>query len=325
MKAIVYTAYGPPEVLSVKEIAQPAPGENEILIKIRAAAVTSADTAFRKGSPYSARLFTGIFSPKKTVLGTELSGEVIAIGKNVRRFRTGDQVFGCTGNGCGGHAEYIVLSEMAALAQKPANLTFAEAAGLCEALTALPFLRDKGAIRKGQKVLINGASGAVGSYAVQLARHFGAEVTAVCSAANEELVRKLGAAAVIDYTTADFTQGTERYDVIFDAVGKSSFRKCKAVLSPSGIYLSTVPTIGLLLRTLFTSRRKGRRAGFQATGLRPQTDRAKDLLFLKVLSENGQIRPVTDRIFPLEAAAEAHRYVETGRKKGNVVLTIEAH
>jgi NADPH:quinone reductase-like Zn-dependent oxidoreductase len=322
MKAIVYTAYGPPEVLRVKEIALPVPKENEMLIKIRAAAVTAADSAFRKGSPRFARLFTGIFGPRKTVLGTELSGEVVAVGKNVIRFKKGDQVFGCTGNGCGGHAEYIALPEMAALAQKPENLSFAEAAGLCEALTALPFLRDKGAIGRGQKVLINGASGAVGSYAVQLAKHFGAEVTAVCSAANKKLAQELGAAAVIDYATADFTKSTERYDIIFDAVGKSSFRKCKAILAPEGIYLSTVPSVGLLFRALFTSGSKGRKAGFQATGLRPHADRAKDLLFLKALSENGQVRPVIDHTFPLEKAADAHRYVDTGRKKGSVVLTI---
>jgi NADPH:quinone reductase-like Zn-dependent oxidoreductase len=324
MKAAVYRKYGAPSVVRIEETTAPVAGEKEVLIRIKAALVTSADSAFRQGKPFAARLFTGLFRPRKPVLGTELSGVIEAVGNNVTLFRVGDEVFAATGAQCGAHAEYIVLPESGALAKKPASVSFAEAAGLCEALTALPFLRDGGQIRPGQKVLINGASGSVGSYAVQLAKYFGAKVTAVCSSGNVEQAKMLGADEVIDYTKDDFTLSGRRYDIIFDAAGKSSFGRCKRLLEANGRYLSTVPSMGLLLHMALTSKSKTERAIFMATGLRPPAERAKDLAFIAMLTETGQLKPVVDRVWPFEQIAEAYAYVDTGRKKGNVAVSFGA-
>jgi NADPH:quinone reductase-like Zn-dependent oxidoreductase len=316
MKAIVYTKFGPPEVLQLREVEKPTPKANEVLIKIHATTILKEDPDMR-ASPG----FNGFLKPRHPILGQELAGEVAATGRDVTRFKPGDQVFGI--GMFGAYAEYKCMPEDGALALKPANLSYEEAASVPNgALTGLPFLRDKGKIHSGQTVLIYGASGSVGAAAVQLARYYGAEVTGVCSTANLEWIKSLGADHVIDYTQEDFTENGKTYDIIFDTVGKRSFSECKGSLTEEGIYLATVPTPVMMLQALWTAKRGGKKAKFVAAGLRPAREKTKDLVFLTELIEAGKIKPVIDRCYPLEQIVEAHRYVEQGHKKGNVVITV---
>ncbi len=317
MKAIVYTKFGPPEVLQLQEVEKPSPRANEVLIRICATTVVREDPDMR-ASPG----FNGFLKPGHPILGQELAGEIESIGRSVTRFQPGDQVFGF--DMFGAYAEYKCMPESGALAIKPANLSYEEAASIPNgALTALPFLRDKGKIQSGQTVVIYGASGSVGAAAVQLAKYYGAEVTGVCSTSNLEWVESLGADQVIDYTREDFTDNGKTYDAIFDTVGKRSFSQCKRSLTDEGIYLATVPTPIMMLQALWTAKCGSKKVKFVAAGLRPASEKIKDLVFLTTLIEAGKMKPVIDRRFPLEQAAEAHRYVEKGHKKGNVVMTVE--
>jgi NADPH:quinone reductase-like Zn-dependent oxidoreductase len=316
MKAIVYTKFGSPDVLHLQEVEKPTPKANEVLIKIYATAVTKEDPDMR-ASPG----FNGFLKPRNPILGQELAGEVEAIGRGVTRFKPGDQVFGM--DSFGAYAEYKCMPENGALAIKPANLSYEDAASVPNgALTALPFLRDKGKIQSGQTVLIYGASGSVGAAAVQLAKYYGAKVTGVCSTANLEMVKSLGADQVIDYTQEDFTENGKTYDIIFDTVGKRSFSQCKGSLTDEGIYLATVPTPVMMLQALWPARSGSKKVKFVAAGLRPAREKIKDLVFLTELIEAGKIKAVIDRRYPLEQTAEAHRYVEQGHKKGNVIITM---
>jgi NADPH:quinone reductase-like Zn-dependent oxidoreductase len=317
MKAIVYTKFGPPEVLHVQEVAKPAPKANEVLIKIYATTVVKEDPDMR-ATPG----FNGFLKPRNPILGQELAGEIEAIGKDVTRFKIGDQVFGF--DMFGAYAEYKCMPENGALSIKPVNLSYKEAASVPNgALTALPFLRDNGNIQSGQSVLIYGASGSVGSAAVQLAKYYWAKVTGVCSTPNLEWVKSLGADLVIDYTREDFTENGKTYDIVFDTVGKCSFSKCKGSLSDEGIYLTTVPTPAIMFQALWPAKCGSKKVKFVAAGLRPAREKVKDLVFLTNLIETGKIKPVIDRVYPLEQMAEAHRYVEKGHKKGNIAITVE--
>ncbi|MGB4842867.1 MAG: NAD(P)-dependent alcohol dehydrogenase [Ferruginibacter sp.] len=323
MKAIVYTKYGPPEVLQLKEVDKPVPKDNEVLVKIHATTVTATECTFRKGKPFFTRLFTGLTKPKITTLGEELAGEIEATGKDVKLFKPGDQVFGTAGPRFGANADYKCIPDDGVLAIKPGNATYEEAAASVDGfLTALPFLRDTGNIKNGDKVLINGASGSVGSAAVQVAKYFEAEVTGVCSAGNAALVKSIGADKVIDYKKEDFTKTGNTYDIIFDVVGNISFSRCKKSLTQKGIFLEASIGLGIFPHVLWTSLFASKKAKIAATGLRPPKERHKDLLLLKELMEAGKIKPVIDSTYPLEQIVNAHRYVDKGHKKGNVVITV---
>lgn len=322
MKAAVFVKYGPPEVVQIKEVEKPVPGDDEVLVKIKATTVTAVDYIFRSGKDTFARLATGVFKPKSNVLGSELSGIVESIGKDVTHFEKGDTVFADTNSGNDAHAEYICMPENGPLLRKPHNLTFEESAAVSYgALTALHFIRDNAKIENGTKVLIIGASGSVGTYSIQLAKYYGAEVAGVCSVANTDLIKSLGADKVIDYKTADFTKSGEKWDVIFDTVGKSSFSKSKRVLNPKGIFLTTYISLPILFQMIWTSVFGGKKAKIAFAGLRPTDEKAKNLKFIKELLEAGKLKPVIDRSYPFEQIVEAHRYVETGHKKGNVIIT----
>lgn len=318
MRSMVQMSYGPPEVIVLQEMPKPSPGDKELLIRIQAAKVGPSDCAFRKGDPFMIKLMYGLSRPRYAVGGTELAGVVEAVGKDVRHFKPGDRVLGMSVKNFGAFAEYKCLSEESPIAVIPDNLTFEEAVGVCDGgATALTFLRDKARLRKGQKVLINGASGAVGIYAVQLAKSFGAEVTGVCSGVNEGLVRKAGADFVTDYTQEDFAKADKVYDVVFDAVGKRSFSACKRVLTAKGAYLTTAPSLSVLLQMMWTSMFKGKRAIFATAGL---LQNKANLKLLMELAGNGTLNAVIDRRYPLERLPDAHEYVETERKKGNVII-----
>jgi NADPH:quinone reductase-like Zn-dependent oxidoreductase len=325
MKAIICTGYGPPEVLQLREVEKPVPGDNEVLIRVHATTVTSGDSRMRSFNvPLSywlpARIALGLRKPKTAILGSELAGEIEATGRNVKMFSKGDQVFAYPGHQGGGYAEYICLPENGCLAIKPANMTFEQATAIpFGGNTALHFLK-KGNLQSGQKVLIYGASGSVGTFAVQLARHYGAEVSGVCGATNLELVKSLGADKVFDYNSGDFIKNSETCDVIFDAAGKSPFSICSRCLKKDGIYLQTVATPAVMIRMKWASK-MSRQKLIGGTAV----PAIENLIFLKELVEAGKIKPVIDRCYPLEQIAEAHRYVEKGHKKGNVVITMDHH
>ncbi|MFI7128090.1 NAD(P)-dependent alcohol dehydrogenase [Nonomuraea sp. NPDC050153] len=324
MRAVTYRKYGTPDVLTVEDVQTPTPGDQDVLVKIHAAVVTATDATFRAGDPFYSRMFTGPVKPKAETLGGEFAGEVVAVGKDVTRFAVGDRVFGDTGPALGAHAEYVRVPEDGALAVMPTGLDYAQATAVLDGvLTALPFLRDHARLREGQEILINGAAGSVGAAAVQLARHLGARVTGVCSGAKRELVRSLGADEVIDYAEEDFTRSGRTYDVVFDAAGKSSFSRSKRVLNSGGVYLSTVPSPGILLQSFWTRKLGDKRAIIAFTGLRPTPDKAEDLRFLTQITEAGQMKPVIDGRYPLAEAADAHRRVDSGRKQGCVLITMD--
>ena len=322
MKAIVQTAYGPPEVLQFKEVVKPTPKHNEVLIKVYATTVTAGDSRLRGlNFPILPRLPQRMIGFIKTnkIPGMELAGEIESVGNDVTLFRKGDQVFASTGIYTGSYAEYVCLPEDGQVALKPTDMTYEEAATVpIGGLTALWFLRDKGNIQNGHKVLINGASGSIGTFAVQLAKYYGAEVTGVCSTTNLEFVKSLGADKVIDYTKKDFTESGETYDIILDAVSKSSFSRCKSSLKPRGFYLVTVPSLASILQMLWTSKVGSKKVIFGGEG-----GKTENLVFLKELIDSEKIKSVIDRIYPLEQTAEAHKYVDKGHKKGNVVITME--
>jgi NADPH:quinone reductase-like Zn-dependent oxidoreductase len=323
MKAIEYSKYGQPEVLQLIDVEKPLPKDNEILLKIHATTVTATECTFRKGEPFISRLFTGLKSPKIKRLGEELSGEIEAVGKNVKLFKKGDHIFGTAGPKFGANAEYICIPEDGVIAIKPSNMNSNEAAASIDGfLTSLPFLRDTGSIKSGQKVLIYGASGSVGSAAVQVAKFYGAEVTGVCSTTNVEMVKSIGADNVIDYTKEDFTKTKQTFDIIFDTVGKTSFSNCKSSLKKNGIFLESGIGFGIIPLVLWTSIFGGKKAKIAATGLRAPKERTKDLIFLKELMESEKIKPVIDKTYTLEQIAEAHRYVDKGHKKGNVAISV---
>ncbi len=325
MKAILHTKFGPPDELQLKEIEKPVRRDNEVLIKIHATTVTSTDCNIRnltfcpKAFKIPFRLFVlGIFRPRINILGSDLAGEIEVVGKDVKRFKEGDQVFGTSCNHFGAHAEYTCVPEDGVLAIKPANMTWEEAAAVfLAAHTALFYLRDLGNIQAGQKILIYGASGGIGTFAVQFAKYYGAEVTGVCSTTNLAMVKSLGADKVIDYTKEDFTRNGETYDLIFDAAGKTTFSRCKSSLKQKGVFLPVLPGLTDLVLILWTSMIGSKKV---KGGSAPE--RVEDLNFLKELIEAGKLRSVIDRSYPLEQTAEAFRYVEKGHKKGNVVITV---
>jgi NADPH:quinone reductase-like Zn-dependent oxidoreductase len=318
VKAVVIDNYGPPDVQRIEEVARPVPNEDEVLVKIYASTVTRSDTGIRAAKPFLIRLFFGLRRPKQRILGTELAGEIEAIGAAVTKFAVGDRVFGSTNAfRTGAHAEYIALSETAPIAHMPAGMTFDEAAAVTDGAVLALMCLEAAHVHKGQKMLIYGASGAIGTAGVQLAKYFEADVTAVCNTKNVELVRSLGADRVIDYMQEDFTKNGETYDAIFDAVGKHSFRRSKGSLKPGGAYVATDGFRNLFL-ALWTSRVGNKRALFPI----PPHYTQKNVLFIKSVIEAGKFRAVIDRRYPLEDIVEATKYVETQQKTGNVVLTM---
>jgi NADPH:quinone reductase-like Zn-dependent oxidoreductase len=323
MKAAVYERFGPPDVVEIREVEKPTIKDNDVLIKIRATTVSSGDWRARSldvpfGFKLLSRLLLGLFRPKQPILGSELAGDIEAVGKDVRKFNDGDAVFAHPGTSLGCHAEYRTMPEDGAVALKPANLTYEEAAALSfGGTTALDYLKEKGKIQRGEKVLIVGASGAVGTAAVQLAKHFGAEVTGVCSTANLELVKSIGADKVIDYTKEDFTKNGETYDIILDAAGAPSFSQCKGSLNEQGRLLMVVAGLPEMAQIPWASMTSSKKV---CAG--PAAERAEDVHLLKELAETGAFKPVIDRRYPLERIVEAHAYVDTGHKKGSVVISV---
>ena len=320
MRAVVHDRYGSPDVLRLEEVEQPVPKDDEVLIRVHATTVNRSDCGWRSGVPFFSRFFTGVRRPRRRILGSEFAGEIAAIGSSVSKFAVGDQVFGACGFGA--HAEYVCMRESRMIAHKPKGMSFQEAAAVCDGVVIAGACLKAADLRKGRSILIYGASGSIGTAAVQLARHSGAHVTAVCDTKHVELVKSLGADEVIDYTKDDFTKNGRRYDVVFDAVGKNSFRRCRRAISRGGTYIETdlgfmwhVPPLALLTRVshLFG----GRRVTMQIPKYAPE-----EILILKDLIEAGKYRAVIDSARPLEQIVEATKYVESGQKTGNLVITV---
>lgn len=319
MRAIVYKEYGPPEVAELVEVDKPTPKENEVLVKIHASTVNRTDCGFRSAEYFIVRFFSGLLRPINQILGCEFAGEIESIGRNVTSFKPGDRVFGFNEEKFGGHAEYMTIPENAAIDLIPEKLSYAEAAPLTEGVHYALFNLRSAKIKSGQKVLVNGGTGAIGSAAVQLAKYFGAEVTAVCHQNHVELLKTLGADEVIDYTRSDFTQVDKKFDIVFDAVGKSSFGKCKPILKDQGIYMST--EFGYMAQNPFlaiiTPLFGGKKVLFPLPSIKKE-----DVSFFKELAEKGKFKPLIDRSYPMDQIVEAYKYVETGQKIGNVVIEI---
>ena len=321
MKAIIYTKYGPPDVLQLKEVGKPAPKDNEVLVKVHAASVNPLDWHFMRGQPFLVRLMVGgLLKPKKKILGADIAGRVEAVGRNVKQFQPGDEVFG--GNGVGGFAEYVCVTENS-LALKPANISFEEAAAVpVAALTALQGLRDKGQSQPEQKVLINGAGGGVGTFAVQIAKSFGAQVTGVCSTMKLDMVRSIGADQVIDYTGEDFTQNRQRYDLILDAAAYRSISDYKRALSPKGIYVLVGGSMALMFRVMLVGPWLSMTGSKKMRTVMAKINK-KDLALMKELLEAGKVIPVIDRRYSLSEVPEAIKYLEEGHAQGKIVITVQ--
>jgi NADPH2:quinone reductase len=319
MKAIIYKKYGSPNVLEPFDAEKPTPKANEVLIRVYATSVTTADSMMRRGDTFLSRILLGFTKPKKKylILGTEFSGKIEAVGGTVKKFKSGDEVYGFRGFGTGCYAQYKCMNENGSLTLKPQNMSYEEAASLVDgATTALFFLKEVN-IQKGQKVLINGASGSIGTFAVQLAKYFGAEVTGVCSTKNVALVTSLGADKVVDYTKYDFTKMNDRYDIIFDTVGKSSFTHCRKALTNNGQYIITVMTFKCILQSFLTKLGNGKKVIFAMS-----VNKTEALNYIRTLIEEGKLKTIIDKRFSLEELPEAHAYVEEGHKKGNVVIAM---
>ncbi len=322
MKAIIYIKYGPPDVLQIKEVRKPVPKDYEVLIRVYATTVNRTDCATIRAKPFFMRIGTGLFKPKKQIPGTEFAGEIEAVGKNVRSLKTGDKVFGFYDQGSGSHAQYMSIKENNAITM-PDNISYEQAAASFEGAHYAYNFINKVDLKKGQNVLVNGATGAIGSATVQLLKYFDVNVTAVCSTKNIELVKSLGAGKVIDYTKEDFTKDEQKYDFVFDTVGKSSFFKCKHLLQSGGIYISSdlgymsqnifLPLITPIIKSML---------GNKKTIFPTPTDTRGSMLLIKSLIEQGKFRAIIDREYPLEQIVEAYRYVEKGHKTGNVVITV---
>lgn len=322
MKIVNYKKYGTPEVIQIIDARKPEPKENEVLIKVMTSSLSPAECAFRKADPFIVRFFGGLTKPKG-VPGDMLSGVIEDVGSSVTKFKVGDRVFGSTGPAMGAHGEFLILKDSDALAILPEELAFYEGSSIADgAITALPFIKDHARLSEGQHILINGASGSIGTYAIQLAKYYGATVTAVCSGKNHDLVKSLGADITIDYHKTDFTTHENAYDVIFDTVGKSSFGKCKNALTKEGKYLTTVPDFGAMIRGMFLKNKQTKKPIFAATGMRKPEDKLPDFEFMAVLAKEGKLKTVKDRVYNFETIKEGHAYVDTGHKVGNVVLEI---
>jgi NADPH:quinone reductase-like Zn-dependent oxidoreductase len=320
MKAIIYQEYGTPEVLQLVEIKKPTPSKDEVLVRIKATSVTNADCYMRRADTLFSRIVLGLFKPKERyqILGTEFSGVIEAVGCEVKAWTTGDEIYGFRGFGTGCYAEYKCISSNGSIARKPTTICFEEAASFVDgATTAFFFLKEKARIVSGLKVLVNGASGSIGTFAVQLAKYFGAEVTGVCSSRNFELVKSLGADNVIDYTQDDFTQLNESYDLIFDTVSKSSFKKCRKILSKNGAYINTMFSFSNVIQTILTGLFCSKKMIFAMS-----VNKTGALNLIRPLIENGKLKTIIDGYYDLEQMAEAHRYVETGHKTGNIVIRV---
>jgi len=324
MKAVVVTGYGSPEVIKFEEVDIPQPKANEVLVKNYASTATRADSMIRTGKPYIGRLFLGLSKPKHSIPGTSFAGEIVAVGAEVTGFKLGDKVFGGTTTEFSANAQFLCVPEEGLIVHKPESLSYEEVSTFNDGhITSLNFLRNVGQLKPGQKVLINGASGSLGTSAVQLAKHMGAEVTGVCSDRNVGLVKSLGVDHVIDYTREDFTKGDVKYDLIYDTIGASSFGKAKKALAPNGLYISPVMQFSLLLQMLRTSVFGKKKARFDATGLKKPDELKALLQELINIAKDGKLKTLIDRQYPLEKVAQAHAYIDTGRKKGNVIINIQ--